>query len=372
MSVSLFCRTKRTWLVTILTIHPKGIVRMNKETGLDEDEVLSTSSLRQEIKKYVGADAKLATWQLLNTLIPYFALWGVMRVIIHSHASLWLLAPCILVAGGLLIRVFIFFHDCCHGSFFRTKEVNRFWGYVCGTLTYTDFESWKDEHNEHHQTSSDLDRRGVGDITTLTVQEYLGKSPGEQFRYRLYRSPFILFLIGPPIKFLLINRFVRKEQRAYRASIMRTDIYVGAVTLCGAILMGLWTYLLLQIAIMSVASCVGVWLFYVQHQFEEDYWEHHENWTAEKAALEGSSFYKLPKLLQWFTGNIGFHHIHHYRPGVPNFNLEKCYEAIPELKHAKVITLFQSFSCIRLKLWDEETRTMVGFRAAHRNFTGHR
>jgi len=279
--------------------------------------------------------------------------------------SYWLTAALVVLAGAFLVRVFIIFHDCGHGSFFRSPTANDVLGQITGVLSFTPYFHWRWEHALHHASAGDLDRRGTGDVWTLTVQEYLEASRWKRFAYRLARNPFILFVMAPLYLFLIKQRFpVKRAGRRETNSVYWTNLAILAVAAGLACLFGLKAYLLLQGGVLMVAGVAGVWLFYVQHQFEGVYWERRQEWDYCAAALQGSSFYKLPKVLQWFSGNIGFHHIHHLNSRIPNYNLEKCYRAEPMFQAIKPVTLLSSFKSLTFRLWDEQRRKLVGFRAA--------
>lgn len=320
------------------------------------------ASWYRELSRYEKADTRKALGQVLNTFVPYIGLWAAMIWVVRSQISLWYLCPLILLAAGLVVRIFIIQHDCGHGSFLPSHRANRLLGLLCGVITFTPFDDWKHEHAAHHASAQDLERRGIGDIPTMTTQEYSNAPRGKQLHYRLFRNPFFLFGIGPFFQFVLVHRFPHKRsgQREHQ-SILITNMALLALIALGCLTIGWRTYLLIQAPIIAIAASVGVWLFYVQHQYDDVYWEHHEHWDPIRAALEGSSYYRLPKILQWFSGNIGLHHIHHLRPRIPNYNLQKCFDEVPELQTPRTLTLFESLKCIRLHLWDEQTRKMVSF-----------
>ena len=331
----------------------------------DTTQVVHTDWYRA-LAKYEKPDPRKAVWQILNTVVPYFALWAVMIWMLRAGVSYWYTLPLIVLAAGLLVRVFIFFHDCCHGSFFASKPVNRILGYVFGILVFTPYEDWQHCHAGHHATSGDLDRRGMGDVWTLTVSEYLAAPWPKRLAYRFMRNPIVLFIIGSLCMFLIFHRFPHKGARKReRRGVLITNLAILGIVIVAGFTIGLRDYLLLQLPIIGLAGAMGIWLFYVQHQFEWDYWDRHADWDPIKAALEGSSYYKLPKVLQWFSGNIGLHHVHHLRPRIPNYNLQHCYDETPALQQVRPITLFQSLKCIFLNLWDESTRTMVSFRSLY-------
>jgi omega-6 fatty acid desaturase (delta-12 desaturase) len=317
---------------------------------------------KEIVAKYQKPARWAATWQVVNTLVPYAALWCLMYF--SLRVSWWLAAPLAVLAGGFLVRMFIIFHDCGHGSFLASKRANDVLGFITGVLTFTPYYHWRWEHAVHHASSGDLDQRGIGDVWTLTVQEYLEASRWKRFAYRLARNPLILFGLAPLYLFLIHMRFPSpKSEGRERHSVWWTNL--ALVALAGGLiwLFGLKAYLLLQLIVLVVAGSVGVWLFYVQHQFEGVYWERNAEWDYDLAALKGSSFYKLPKVLQWFSGNIGFHHIHHLSPQIPNYHLEKCHKAEPLFQTVKPVTLFSSFKSFTFRLWDEQRRKLVGYRA---------
>ena len=314
------------------------------------------------VAKYQKSEVWPGVWQLVNTLVPYAALWYLMYL--SLQVSVWLALPLAVLAAGFLVRVFIIFHDCGHGSFFPSRRANDIVGYITGLLTLTPYYHWRWEHSLHHATSGDLDRRGVGDVWTLTVQEYLAASRWKRFAYRLARNPVVLFGLAPLFLFAVMQRIPnRKAPRRERQSVAWTNL--GIVVLGAGLswAFGFKTYLLLQLLVMGIGGCAGVWLFYVQHQFEGAYWERSADWDYATAALQGSSFYKLPKVLQWFSGNIGFHHIHHLSPKIPNYHLEKCHKAEPLFQTVKPVTLFGSLKSLTFRLWDEQRQRLVGYRA---------
>jgi omega-6 fatty acid desaturase (delta-12 desaturase) len=265
------------------------------------------------------------------------------------------------------VRVFIISHDCGHGSFFSSAKANDVLGFITGVLTFTPYYHWRWEHALHHATSGDLDRRGTGDVWTLTVQEYLEASRWKRFAYRLARNPVILFGVAPFFLFLIQQRFPSaKAAQRERHSVAWTNLAIVGLGAALGWAFGFKAYVLLQLLVIMTAGSAGVWLFYVQHQFEGVYWERSSGWDYSTAALKGSSFYKLPKVLQWFSGNIGFHHIHHLSPRIPNYNLEKCHRAEPLFQTVKPVTLLSSLKSFTFRLWDEQQRKLVGYGALKR------
>jgi len=318
------------------------------------------SRWKEIVARYQKPSIPRGVWQIINTLVPYVVLWVLMYLCLP--VSYWLVMPLAILAGAFLVRVFIIHHDCGHGSFFKSKRANHILGVITGLLTLTPYLHWRWEHAIHHSSSGDLDRRGTGDVWTLTVQEYLESSRWRRFSYRLARNPVILFVIAPMILFLGMNRIPKpKAPVRERYSVYLTNLSVGMMALGLIWIFGLKAYLIIQLTVLMVAGSAGVWLFYVQHQFEGVYWERGENWDYATAALKGSSFYKLPKVLQWFSGNIGFHHIHHLSPRIPNYHLEKCHKAEPLFQTVKPVTLFSSFKSFTFRLWDEQRRKLVGY-----------
>ena len=318
----------------------------------------------QTTAKYGQSNLRKSLWQILDTLIPYFALWAAMIYMVQQRFPLWTTLTLAVVAGGILVRVFIIFHDCCHGSFFASRRANTILGNVTGILTFMPFEDWRLAHNRHHATAGDLDRRGIGDIWTMTTEEYLAAPRRKRRAYRLYRNPLVLIGLGSVFLFLVLQRFAKKgAEKRERKSVLRTNIVLLVVVGMASWTIGLQTYLLIQLPIILIAGGVGLWLFYTQHQFENVYWIRHESWDPMKVALEGSSYFKLPKILQWFTGNIGLHHIHHVRPNIPNYNLQRCHDDIPEFQAVRVITLRTSFRSLLLSLCDEKNQKLVSFRS---------
>src|ERR1043166_3360450 len=312
------------------------------------------------VSKYQQPSTGRAVWQLVNTLGPYVLLWCLMYF--SLSISLWMTIPLAVLAGGFMVRTFIIFHDCGHGSFFKSRRANDVLGFICGMLTFVPYYHWRWEHAVHHATSGDLDRRGQGDIWTLTVQEYLESSRWRRFAYRLARNPVGPFVIAPLFLFIVRERFPSPKASARdRRSVYWMNLALAGLAAGLIWIFGLKAYLLIQLTAMAVAGSAGVWLFYVQHQFEGVYWERGDQWDYTAAGLQGSSFYKLPRVLQWFSGNIGFHHIHHLSPRIPNYNLERCHRANPIFQKVKAVTLFSSLKSFTFRLWDEQRKKLVGY-----------
>jgi len=312
------------------------------------------------VAKYQVPALGRSIWQIVNSIVPYAALWYLMYL--SLSVSYWLTAVLAILASGFLVRIFIIFHDCGHGSFFKSRKANDAWGVITGVLTFTPYYLWRWEHAVHHASSGDLDRRGKGDVWTLTVQEYLESSRWKRFAYRLARNPIILFVLAPLFLFVVRHRFpMFSESKRERRSVHWTNLAIAIIGVGMSMMFGWKAYVIIQVSVIAMAGSAGVWLFYVQHQFEGVYWERREEWDYTLAALQGSSFYKLPKVLQWFSGNIGFHHIHHLSPRIPNYNLERCHKAEPLFQTVPPVTLFSSFKSFTFRLWDEQCRKLVGY-----------
>ena len=304
-----------------------------------------------------------AAIQLGTTLVPLAALLTAMYWSLGY--SYFLTLALAVPAAGFLVRTFILMHDCAHGSFLPSKRANEIVGFITGVLTMTPFAQWRRDHALHHASSGDLDRRGHGDIVTLTIDEYLSRNRWGRFRYRLYRNPLILFGFGP--LYLLVSQRWRKPGEATGKkqvmSVHATNIAIAAGLVAFSLLIGFKSVLLIYTPVFLIAAAAGIWLFYVQHQFEDTYWEDHQRWQYATAAVEGSSYYKLPRVLDWITGSIGLHHVHHADPRIPNYLLHRAHEENPAFHRATQITLRSSVRSARLPLWDAKEGRMVGFEA---------
>ncbi|PGL71153.1 fatty acid desaturase [Bacillus sp. AFS055030] len=318
-------------------------------------------SLRKQIIPYEKSNLKASIWQMINTFIPFILLWYLAYKSISISVVLTIFID--VVAALFLIRIFIIFHDCCHQSFFKNKTANKVLGTITGVVTLFPFSQWKHSHSIHHATSGNLDKRGIGDMWVLTVEEYIAAPLITKIQYRLYRNPLIMFGLGPIYIVLISNRFNTKNAKLKeRLNTYLTNSLIVGVSALFCYTIGWQNYLLVEGPIFFISAVLGIWLFYVQHQFEDTYFEEDENWEYVKAAVEGSSFYKLPKLLQWITGNIGYHHVHHLSPRVPNYNLETVHNNTLPLQNVPTITLKTSLTSLKFKLWDEETKQFVRFK----------
>lgn len=319
-----------------------------------------TVSLRKLLRPYQKPDLKRSIWQIVNSYVPYFVLLNAMYF--SLSISYWITLLLAVPAAGFMIRIFIIAHDCGHGSFFKSKKASDIIGFISGLIAFVPYKHWRHSHAMHHATSGDLDRRGFGDVWTLTVKEYLNLSIWKKIGYQLYRNPVFMFSVGPLFMFLVSQRFPGKESgQRERNGVHFTNLALLGIVVISTLTIGIKAYLLIQIPVLFIGATAGVWLFYVQHQFEDAYWEHNEEWDFETAALQGSSYYKLPAILRWFSGNIGFHHVHHLNPRIPNYYLKECHKVITEHIEIKPITVLGSLKSLKCRLWDEENYRLVGF-----------
>lgn len=313
------------------------------------------------VTRYERADTRHAIVQLTTTIVPLIAIFYVMyRSLVLPYWVTLLLA---LPAAGLLVRTFVIMHDCAHRSFLRWPWVNDLVGMITGVVTLTPFGRWRREHARHHASSGDLDRRGHGDIATLTVREYRALTPWRRLRYRVFRHPATLIGLGP-LHMIVLQRFRSKEAAIgdrESISVWSTNASILALAIIFSMWIGAGAVALIYLPAMYLAAVAGVWLFYVQHQFEEAYWKDHAAWDYATAAIRGSSYFKLPPILQWLTGNIGLHHVHHLGPRIPNYRLQRCHDENALFHDVTTLTLRQSMHTLRLALWDEEHERLVRF-----------
>jgi omega-6 fatty acid desaturase (delta-12 desaturase) len=312
---------------------------------------------------YAAPAPRRSALQLFSTVIPLAALWSVM-VLSVDHAY-WLTLLISVPAAAFLVRLFMIQHDCGHRSFFRSRRLNDVLGHAIGVLTLTPHGYWRKAHNIHHATSGNLDKRGIGDVHVLTVGEYLALSRWRRLAYRIYRHPVTFLGVGPLYLFVIKFRFpldLLRRRRETFVSVMSTNVAIAGLMTGLGLWIGFAEVLMVQIPIILLSSFAGVWLFYVQHQFENTYWRRSDDWNFHQAAFYGSSYYRLPTVLRWFTANIGLHHIHHLCSRIPNYRLQECLEAVPALRQGRRLTIFASLKCVWFALWDEEGRKMVRFR----------
>jgi omega-6 fatty acid desaturase (delta-12 desaturase) len=336
-----------------------GMVDARHEESVKSPDM---SGWRTIVARYQGSSVGPAFLQMATTLIPLgLCLWAM-----HASLALPYIVTLLLAVptAGFLVRTFIIMHDCAHGSFLPWRGVNEVLGFITGVLTLTPFAQWRRDHALHHASSGDLDRRGHGDVNTLTVREYLALDPAARLRYRIFRHPAALLGVGP--LHLMVNQRFRPRGTATGSkqlwSVWHTNLALAVLITAFSFLIGFKAVVLIYLPAMYIAGAVGVWLFYVQHQFEDAYWEPHQEWDYVTSAIRGSSHLDLPRVLRWFTGNIGLHHVHHLGPRIPNYNLQRCHNENPLFHQVTRITLRQAVSVLRLSLWDEEQRKLVSFR----------
>ena len=313
---------------------------------------------------YKGPNRLRSVVQLTTAALFFAGAWALMYA--SLSVTYWLTLLLAIPTAFFLMRLFVIQHDCGHASFFRSAWLSDTVGSIIGVLTLTPYHYWKKTHALHHATSGNLEHRGFGDIDTLTVEEYLARPRWERFKYRVYRHPAVLFGVGAVLHFVVRHRLptiVPKTWRRERRSIFWTDVGLAVLILVMGSLVGYREFALVQLPVMVLSCTMGVWLFYVQHQFDPTYWEREDRWSYDAAALHGSSYYRLPKILQWATGNIGIHHVHHLHPRIPNYRLELVLRDHPELAAVPPLTFWGSLKCVRLTLWDEKARRLVPFKA---------
>ena len=325
------------------------------------DALPRMAELNQLLAPYQKSSVRRSTIQLVTTLVPYVLLWVLMAISLRISYALTLALA--VVASAFLVRIFIFFHDCGHNSFFPSVKANRMVGFWLGVLLFTPGEQWWHSHAIHHATSGNLDKRGTGDVTTLTTNEYYESRWFSRLGYRFFRNPLVMFGLGPFFSFLIMNRLaLPKYGKREARSVLLANLAILALATSISLVIGIKGYLIIQVPVMMMAGAAGIWLFYVQHQFENPYWERSEKWDYVSSALLGASYLKLPKLLNWISGSIGYHHIHHLSPRIPNYNLAGAHENTPLIqKWTRVISLQDGLRYTRLKLWDEPLHKLVGF-----------
>ncbi len=317
------------------------------------------------VAQYQRPDLRKGIWQVVNSFSGLIVTCVLM--VFSLQVGYWLTLLLAVPAAGFVVRIFIIQHDCGHGSFFKSRRANNRLGAICGVVTLVPYTYWRKSHAIHHAHHAELEERGVGDVWTMTVDEYYAASWWKRMSYRIFRHPAFLFGIAPAVLFIVLHRFPRgaaEWKNGEKSSVWLTDLAILAAMIVFSLLIGFGAVLMIMLPIIIIAASVGTWLFYVQHQFERTYWEHTPQWDYTLAAMAGSSYYKLPRVLQWFTGNIGFHHIHHLSPRIPNYNLQECHEQNPVLQRVSQLTLRSSLKTLPLSLWDEESRQLVSFRQA--------
>jgi acyl-lipid omega-6 desaturase (Delta-12 desaturase) len=318
-------------------------------------------SWEKVVKQYNQPETLRSIWQLCNTIIPYLLVCAAMYYSLQY--PYWITLILALVASGFLVRIFIIFHDCGHGAYFKSQKLNKVVGIIAGLFAVTPYTNWHQKHKVHHATAVNLDKRGIGDVWTLTKEEYLNASKNLQTKYKIARYPLILFFIGPIFVVFIQNRFTtRKMNQEEKKNVYLTNILLALLITGISFLIGFKEFLLIQLPVLYFSHVIGIWLFFIQHNFEDIEWERTENWDYLTAALKGSSYLKLSKVFQWFTGNIGYHHIHHLSPRIPNYKLAQVHRENPLFHGVKPIQFLQTFKYINLHLWDEENQKMIPFK----------
>jgi len=334
-----------------------------ENNNINDIATVDKRQLQRDLRVYQQPSRMRSIWQLTNTLVPFAALWYLGYRLLQY--SFWLTIPVIILLGGFQIRAFVISHDCGHGSFFRSKRVNDFWGILTGFLSFTPYTYWRDAHARHHGTSANLDKRGVGDVWMMTLKEYQEASKRRRLLYRLYRNPFVMFILGPLLINLITHRLSGKtDTKSDKLSLYATNLAIALLLVLVGFTVGFKVFILIHLLSLYIGHIVGVWLFYVQHQFEGVYWERSSGWEFLKASLEGGSFYKLPSIIRWFTGSIGYHHVHHLSSRIPNYKLEKCHKQVPILREVKPIKLIPSLKGLKFRLWDEDNSRLVSYKEA--------
>ncbi len=316
------------------------------------------------VSKYSKPDVGKATWQIVNSfgglVLSWFILYWSLSV------GYWLTLILASVAAGFIMRIFIIQHDCGHNSFFPSRQANDITGIICSIFTFVPYVYWRKSHAIHHAHHAELEERGIGDVWTLTVDEYFGASWWRRAAYRVYRNPFFLFVLAPTLYFVILLRIPSSDSKLWnkgeRASFMWTNLMLAGKLAILSAIFGFGSMVAIVLPMIAVASCIGTWFFYVQHQFERTYWDHTPQWNYTLAAMHGSSYYKLPPVLQWYSGNIGFHHIHHLSPRIPNYRLHQAHVENPLFQQVTQLTIASSLKSASLTLWDEERRRLVTFR----------
>lgn len=332
----------------------------------DESEAASQRLKKPEwfigLAKYERPDVRRAIGQMIGAILPYLALWALMLYTVTHGYAYWITLSMSVVAAGLLMRSFIFLHDCSHGSFFPSPRANAMLGFLVGVMALTPFGQWRWSHLKHHATFANLDQRGAGDVWLMTVDEYQAAPRLQRLAYWIYRHPLFMFGIGSTLLFALLYRIPNAKTGPHeRNSVLLTDGAILAVAVVASLTVGFRAFILVLAPIVFIAWTLGVWLFYVQHQFEGVYWARQPQWDYFRASLEGSSYYRLPKVLQWFTGNIGLHHLHHLRAHIPNYHLQQAFNETPAVQAVTPLTLRSSLRSLRLNLYDERRQQLINF-----------
>lgn len=342
---------------------PLGMSSSTEDSPQGCDSQHAPGYWREALSAYAKPRPLRSAVDLLTSVVAYLAMSVAIYFALEvSLAVAFVLAP---VSAVFLLRTYIIFHDCSHGSFLASRRANAWLGTVCGLLVLSPFVRWRHDHAVHHATSGDLDKRGVGDLPTLTVAEYLRRSRRGRLAYRIIRSPVVMFGLGPVFAMIIGPRVVaRNAPPRMRNSVLRTDLALAAIAVALVIAIGVGDFIVVWAPAALLAGAAGIWLFYVQHQFEDAYWQHSEGWSYADSALRGSSFLRLPRPLQFVTGNIGYHHIHHLSVRIPNYNLRRAHDENQVFHSVPTLSLWDGLRAVRLKLWDEQRGRLVTFAQA--------
>ena len=325
---------------------------------------LSLKQINQQLAPYSTPSIKKSLIESVGTLTIYLGLLSISIFLLKRGVSFLFILPFTFLSGLMMVRTFIIFHDACHGSLFKSQTLNKWLGRLTGLLTFTPFEEWRQAHNYHHASSGDLDRRGTGDVWTMTVSEYKKAPFLKRLAYHLYRNPLILFGLGPFFLFFISNRLPAKNsKKKVKRSVYLTDMAIVIFVLGFGFLIGFKELAMIFIPTLFFGGSIGIWLFYIQHQYENTYWSSNGEWDVIQASLKGSSYYQLPAFFHWLTGNIGYHHIHHLRSGIPFYNLPRCHQQVELFQQVKALTFKQSLKSVKLHLWDEQKEKLVPFKA---------
>lgn len=315
------------------------------------------------VKPFIKPSNKRAIFQVTNTVVPYLLLVTAMSFMLYYGVHYGFVLLVSVLPALFLVRIFILFHDCTHSSFVRSKKAMTVIGTIFGVLVFTPFKMWKEEHRQHHRTVGNIDKRGIGDVWTMTVDEYSHSSKLKRLGYLMYRNPVVLFIIGPLYVFIIRERFPKKNMtKELWIDLIINNLGIIAIALTVSLTVGFKYYVMIQLPLIYIAATLGVWLFYVQHQYDEVYWEDNEKWSVLDAALLGSSVYRLPSVLNWFTGSIGYHNIHHLNARIPNYRLKKLFKSSKEFRKSKQIKLFESIKLAKLFLYDEQSKKLISYK----------
>ena len=351
-----------TYITSILRSRRTAAPAQNQSISEPARELPPAREWAQLLKAYAQPSTRRSLLQLLVTVVPLVGLWALMALSLDY--GYWIALLLALPTAGLVVRLFIIQHDCGHYSFFRSRRANDLLGSLLGVITLTPHAYWRDSHAIHHATSGNLDLRGIGDISLLTVREYEALPRWRRLAYRAYRHPLVFMGLGPTylfvVKFRLPLDMLRRRWRLL-PDVLITNVAIAAVIATAGFAIGYADFAMVQVPITLLASSIGVWLFFVQHQFERTHWVPAESWDFHQAALQGSSYFDLPRIMRWFTASIGIHHVHHLCSRIPNYRLDDCLARVPELRQSNRLTLLDAVRCLRLTLWDEERRRLVGF-----------